>query len=117
MEQIYSGLDATQQALANKDYDDAPMDEESSQGTAKDENVKIEGSDFLQEAPEKEYHYHNYVLTEEYTRWICDIGFPDTDSDDEGADIPMYDDYLDDANECSSSSGRSLNPQEISSIS
>lgn len=118
MEQTYSNPDAVGlihnvlQKPADMECVDTPVDEQSSEGTANDENVKIEeGSDILQEAPEKEYYYHNYVLPEEYTNWVCDIGWPETDSDDEGVDIVMYDDYLHDINEYPSSSGKRLNYQ------
>ncbi|RJE25378.1 hypothetical protein PHISCL_02269 [Aspergillus sclerotialis] len=106
---ISKRIDAVQQVLTDNKGDGTPTDEESSQRTVQDEKVEIkvdndlqEANDTLQGEPEEPYYYHNYVIPKDYTSWICDEAWPETDSEQDPNEIsgpPMYDEWLDESRE------------------
>lgn len=84
---------------------------ESSQCTIRMKVDEPDMKDSPQDAPEECSYYHKYVIPEEYANWICDQSWPETDSESEISNPPLYDKWVqeEDENE-ESSSGGSSNP-------
>lgn len=111
MEELRNTIESLRQTIKDQ-HGYGTTDEESSQRTVKDEDVE-EANDALRGVPQEGYYYHHYAMSKEYTYWVFDESWPETDSDQSSTDSEMFDEWLEgslDVDECSSL-GRSSKPE------
>lgn len=97
---------------ADDSSDNSRVTGESGQCTIRMKADEPDMKDSPQDAPEECSYYHKYVIPEEYTDWMCDKSWPETDSEKSPSEIgepPLYDKWAqeDDEDEECSSGGRS----------